>query len=393
MSGRATRRLAWGLFSLAVLLAAGGLGLGIARGVVSSNALAAFIPTLGAGSVGAVLASRLPRNPLGWIFLAAALAAASDGFATEYGIRALRLESGSLPAAGVVVWLLSWFWIPTFGTMLVFVFLLFPEGRLASERWRPLARFGAAAIVLLTLDFALAPGPIREFPEQDNPIGIEAAGGLLSVLQPPLFAALTLAVLASAASLFMRLRDARGEARQQLRWFALAAAITGVLVPTTGPFWNVWAPARFLTFAALSGMAIAVAVAVLRYRLYDLDLVIRRTVVYGALTAALAAAYLGTVLVLQLALSPVTQDSDLAIAGSTLAVAGLFRPLRARIQQLVDRRFYRSHYDAARTVEAFGARVRDEVELDSLSAALRGVADDTMQPAHVTLWLREPERA
>jgi hypothetical protein len=393
VSARAASRLAWALFGLAVALATTGLALGAARDVISTNALAALIPAVGAGGVGAVLASRLPRNPLGWIFIAAALAASYDGFATEYGIRGLRVDPGSLPAVEVVVWLVSWFWIPTFGTMLVFVFLLFPEGRLASPTWRPLAWLGGVTIALLVLGRALSPGPLREFPEQDNPIGIGGAGGLLDTLEAPLLAALLLAVLASWASLFVRLRSARGEARQQLKWFAFAAVVLAVLVTTVGPLWSSWAPARFLIFAALFGMVVAVAVAVLKYRLYDLDLVIRRTVIYGALTALLAGAYLGLVLVFQAALSPLAQESDLAIAASTLAVAALFRPARSRIQALVDRRFYRRRYDAGRTAEAFGHRLRDEVELDALSLALRGVAAETMEPAHVSLWLRERKRA
>jgi amino acid transporter len=193
--------------------------------------------------------------------------------------------------------------------------------------------------------------------------------------------------LAAIGSIVVRFRRSRGVERQQLKWVTAAAALLLLLLPVSG---------ETLGFAALLlgflVIAVAVAVAMLRYRLYDIDVVINRALVYGALTATLAAAYLAVVLLLQLALGPLTEDNGLAIAGSTLGVAALFRPARARIQHAVDRRFYRRKYDAAQTVERFGARLRDEVELDSLSAELRGVVAETMQPAHVSLWVREAAR-
>jgi hypothetical protein len=388
VTSRRATWLGWSLFALAALLALGGLSLAIARGSVSTSAAGVLMPAFGLGGVGAAIASRRPRNPLGWMFCASAIAAGLSGFSVEYGIRGLRIDPGSLPAVDAVTWVANWYWIPSLGGTGVFLFLLFPDGRLPSRRWRPVAWGGGAVIALAALAFALRPGPIQEFPEQPNPLGVEAAEGLIRTVDGLLIGLVALAVLVSAASLPARLRRARGRERQQLKWFAAAAAAVALTLAVPGPLWDVWAPARLFVFASMTGLAVAVGVAVLRYRLYDIDVVINRTLVYGALTATLAGAYVVLVLLLQLLLSPLTEESDLAIAGSTLAVAGLFRPARGRIQAVVDRRFFRSRYDAVKTLEGFGARLRDEVELDSLSAELRSVVGKTMQPAHVSLWLR-----
>jgi hypothetical protein len=204
--------------------------------------------------------------------------------------------------------------------------------------------------------------------------------------------ALFLAILLGAVALVARFRRSRGDERQQLKWFAGAGALFALacVIAVSPWFGSSDTTGQLLILLAFAAIPIAAGVAILKYRLYDIDLVIRRTLVYGVLTAVLVAAYLGGVLLLQLALSPLTEQSDLAIAGSTLAVAALFRPARRRVQALVDRRFYRRRYDAARTLESFGARLRAEVELDSMSAELRSVVSETMQPVHISLWLRTP---
>ena len=223
-----------------------------------------------------------------------------------------------------------------------------------------------------------------------NPIGVSSP--LVDLLQGLAVLALLIGVFGSSASLIVRFRRSRGEQRQQMKWLALAGAVAAATLPIAVVLWDVIGEtaANGAIMLSVLGLPVATGVAILRYRLYDIDVVINRTLVYGALTATLALAYLGSVLLLQLALRPLTESSNLAIAASTLAVAALFRPARTRIQEAVDRRFYRRKYDAARTLERFGTRLRDQVALDNLSGELRTVVAETMQPAHVSLWLRTP---
>jgi hypothetical protein len=233
-------------------------------------------------------------------------------------------------------------------------------------------------------------GRIEDFPQVMNPIGVSSP--LLDLLQGLAVLGLLIGVFGSSASLIARFRRSRGEQRQQMKWLALAGAVAAATLPIAVVLSDVIGvtAANGAIMLSVLGLPVATGVAILRYRLYDIDVVINRTLVYGALTATLAAAYLGSVLLLQLLLRPLTADSNLAIAGSTLAVAALFRPARARIQAAVDRRFYRRKYDAARTLERFGTRLREQVALDNLSGELRTVVVETMQPAHVSLWLRMP---
>ena len=388
MSARGAAWLGWSTFGLAALIAAGGVTLVGLRGG-SAATIAGLVTAAGMTAIGALVASSRPGNPIGWIFCAAGVMLALPSFEQEYADWASE-EPGSLPAGAALGWVAQWIWVPALAAVLVFVFLLFPDGRLPSPRWRPVALLGAATAALFVAEQALRPGSLDNSPAYENPVGVDGLGDAIRFAEYPTLAAFGVAVVASIASLPLRLRRARGDERRQLKWFAYGAAVAGVCVLIGGPLWTSVPGLRILVPAGLMALTLSVLIGILRHRLYDIDVVINRTLVYGALTAALVAAYVGSVLLLQLVLSPLTEESDLAIAGSTLAVAALFRPARARIQGLVDRRFYRRRYDASRTLEGFAARLRDEVELDAISADLRGVVGETMQPAHVSLWLRTP---
>ena len=387
-------RLAWGLcgFATAATLLVAVLRILIAGAShevpadleVGTGDLVWPLVVLGFAFVGALVASRRPGNAVGWIFCAGAVAFSVAGVAESYAVYTLFADPGGLLGAGeTMAWLSVWVWVLG-GVPLIILFpLLFPTGKLLSPRWRPVVVLALAAMVSLSVGIAFAPGRFDDLSEVENPYGVGgAAGDVFSAMQGLGWLLLILSLIASATSLVLRFRRARGVERLQLKWVAAAS----VVLVASFLLWEVWegiAPLGILT------MVLAAGIAILRYRLYDIDVVINRTLVYGALTATLALTYLGSVLLLQLALSGITEGSGLAVAASTLAVAALFRPARARIQEGVDRRFYRHKYDAQRTLEGFSARLRDQVDLAALSRDLSGVVRETLQPAHVTLWLRE----
>jgi hypothetical protein len=342
---------------------------------------------LGFGLVGALIATRQPRNPIGWVFCAGALAFGLSGVGESYAIYGLFADPGGpLEGGRTMAWFSTWVWVPGGIALVLFFPLLFPSGRLLSARWRPVAAMAIVGAAFLSVGIAFSPGRFDDFPQVENPYGVAGtAGDVFGAFQSLGWLLLVVCLVASATSLVLRFRRARGVERLQLKWVAAAS----VVLVASFLLWEVW---EGLVPLGMGAMVVAAGIAILRYRLYDIDVVINRTLVYGMLTATLAGAYVGSVLLLQLALSPLTEESDLAIAGSTLAVAALFRPARTRIQSAVDRRFYRRRYDAARTLEGFGARLRDQVDLDELGGELRDVVADTMEPAHVSLWLREVPR-
>ncbi len=383
-ASRRRARIAWALCAAAFATVAVGLVVGYSDPAYKSY----FIPiALPFSAVGALLASQRPKYPIGWLFLAFGVGAALNFVAEQYAHRALVTDPGSLLGAGLVASFAAHARYALFG-FLVFSLLLFPSGRLPSPRWR----WVAYAAVSLYVGLAIS-GPFdSQFLHDDIPQAEPLVRGTIDEVATNVFGVLVVlnvfVLLVSGASLLLRLRSARPDERQQIRWFVFGVAFVMFALPI--PIW-VLGHGEFAMFL-LPIIPAAAGIAILRYRLYDIDVVINRTLVYGALTATLAATYLGSVLLFQLALSGLTQDSGLAVAGSTLAVAALFRPARTRIQEAVDRRFFRRRYDAARTLESFSARLRDQVDLAALDAELRGVVAETMQPAHVSLWLREAPR-
>jgi hypothetical protein len=282
-------------------------------------------------------------------------------------------------------WIGEWIWLLGIGPVATFGLLLFPTGRLPSPRWRPVARLAAASLAFAVVALACQPGRL-EGTDIENPFGIP---GLPHWLGTAAWVSLLASAAASMASLRARYRAGDALERRQLKWLLYAAALVAAGVLVTAPFEALFGAAgvdaqNATITLTLATVPVAMGIAILRHGLYDIDLVIRRTLVYAVLTATLGATYLTSVLLIGLAVG----HSGFAVAVSTLAVAALFRPALARIQAVVDRRFYRRRYDAARTLEAFGGRLREELDLEALAADLRHVVEDTVQPAHVSLWLR-----
>jgi hypothetical protein len=335
--------------------------------------------------VGSVITIRRPRNAIGWIFCASgllwAVGAAADGYAA-YGLGSPRV---SLPGAEVMAWLGSWTWAPPLGVLLTFLFLLFPDGRLPSRRWRPVAWLAAAATAGITMAFAFGQRTLEGHPGIPNPFGVPGATALEAafLLLPPVS-------LAAAVSLLLRFRRATGEARQQLKWFAAGAGVAAlsVLASVLLGIAGADAIANAVVLGGIACLPVATGVAILRYRLYDIDRLLNRTLVYGLLTAGLGTCYVAGSLMFALVAGAGSDPPSWLVAAATLAAAAVFRPARGRIQLAVDRRFNRRRYDAAKTIEAFSARLRDELDLDSLEAELLAVVDQTMEPTRATLWLR-----
>jgi hypothetical protein len=339
-----------------------------------------------AATVGAVLASRRPRHPVGWLLLAQVASNLATGAAAQYLAWGL-LPGGPLPATRAV----ALFYPASAGgglLLLGLVLLLTPTGKLPSPRWRWWARAMVAVPLLLLVLVTLAPGSVDTSQQVlGSPFDFLGLGGGLLVVNQLALAFTTLAVAVCAGSLVVRFRRAQGVERQQLRWVAVAAALLVVAAGAVlvGLAVGATAVVTWAIVAWVAGLPLAIGAAVLRYRLYDLDRIVSRTLAYGLLTLLLGLGYAGVVLGLGRLLP---QDSSLVVAGATLAVAAAFQPARRRIQQAVDRRFNRRRYDAAQTIQAFSARLRQQVDLDTLTTELLAVVDQTMQPTQASLWLR-----
>jgi hypothetical protein len=351
--------------------------------------------------VGALIASRRPQNPIGWLCLVDGLLWTTTNMLDYHSLYGMA-SPGSVPFPEVLAGVNHWLWVPTVGLLGTYVFLLFPDGRLPSRRWRPLAWLSGVVIASGSLGFMLSPGPLDMPRGIRNPFGLEAAPWV-AVAAYAILPLLPLCMLASALSLVMRYRRSRGDVRQQIKWIAFAASLVALtyLIAIVALFIHpseIWFAAglplwldliEYAALLSITSVPIAIGFAVLKYRLYDIDLIINRTLVYGSLSVTLVLLYFAGIVVLQRVFVALTgEQSTLAVVASTLLIAALFNPLRRRVQAFVDRRFYRSKYDAAKTLEAFSAKLRDETDLVTLSDDLVGVVRETMQPSHVSLWLR-----
>jgi hypothetical protein len=376
---------------LAVFVAGYGVGvpLSVANGKFGqdSSLLLAFAAFM---VVGVVIVAHRPGNAVGWIFSAIGLLTAIGVLATEYAAYAARTRPGSPSGVVLAAWYSSWWWYPTLVLVLVFTPLLFPTGRLLSTRWRPVAVAAAVGTAVIITLSALQPTLQNEDDPVRNPIGLagipDPEEGTLGAV---LLGLLVVCAAAAAISVVLRFRRSQGVERQQLKWFTYAATLmvlftvlSDYLLPQSGVV-----DALYGLVVAL--VPVAAGVAILRYRLYDIDRLINRTLVYTLLSAILGLVYAGVVLILGQVFGGVTQDPPTwAVAGATLTVAALFQPARHRIQAVVDRRFNRRKYDAAKTIQAFSTRLRDEIDLDTLSIELLAVVDQTMESTRVSLWLR-----
>jgi hypothetical protein len=377
-----------GLLALGLVGNAAGAILSAENGRLLQNSGEGLVLTLAFGSflvVGCLLVARRPDNRIGWIFAAVGLLTAAASLAEGYVIYAYVAHPESLPGRVAAAWMFTWIWLPIGMLTVVFPLLLFPTGRSLSPRWRPVTWLAVGVTVGWTVLGALNPLLDVYNGTIPNPIGVAGADPDTGLASTILNGLMQFLLAATIVSLVVRFRRSRGVERQQLKWFAYAgvlvvlAALSTQVVPSLGN----------LPWVMVIALPVAVGIAILRYRLYDIDRLINRTLVYGLLTAILGLGYAGAVLILGQVFGGVREDPpSWAVAGATLAAAALFRPARRRIQALVDRRFNRRKYDAARTVEAFTIRLRDEIDLAAISNELLAVVDQTMKPTQASLWLR-----
>jgi hypothetical protein len=392
MAGNRPSRLAWSLWALALLMLPGvilQLSLNWVGPTDIPFAIGFIAVQLCSATAGAVISSRVPGNAVGWIFLAIGVLLGLLLTMGAYAGLAIAAGHSSLPGGSIAAWIGSWIFVPAAFGLPMFLLLLFPDGRFVSKRWRLVGLLLGLLVAFAAVSMAFEPGLIP--PGIENPLAPGGTAGELFRVLSPVADALALPGFALAvAGLVVRFRRSRGVERQQLKWFAYSAALvglglgTGVFIPE-GPVADL---AFLVGLLALAGLPVAAGIAILRFRLYDIDVIVNRTLVYGPLTVSVVATYVGSVVSLQYVLRALSGGgSQLAIVASTLAIAALFNPLRRRIQGFVDRRFYRSKYDAAKTLEDFSARLRGEMDIDSLSEDLTSVVRETLQPAHVSLWL------
>jgi hypothetical protein len=333
------------------------------------------------------IASRHPRNTIGWLFCSVGLIEGINSLAGGYAEYWLASSSGIRTLGETAAWFSSWSWVVLVGLPTTFLLLLFPDGRLPSPRWRTAAWCAGLGTTGFVVSYAFDAGPLEDFPQIVNPYGIDSPiVGIVGYTG----SVVAVGSMVAAVSLIVRLRGAGRVERQQIKWLAYGGAVVvgTILVAGVISIWSATVSTVIISLALLV-LPISTGIAIVRHRLYDIDLLINLTLVYGTLTATLILFYVGGVVSIQYAFRSLTRGkSQLAIVASTLAIAALFDPLRRRIQSFIDRRFYRRKYDIRKTLQTFSATLRDETDLDALDAELLGVVRETMQPAHVSLWLR-----
>lgn len=387
MKRQTAPRLAWLLFAVSVALSIAAVLLGTlpTRQPFEIEALGYGLAIMVFPATGALIVSRQRRSVIGWLLIIGGLGGALNVFLSSY-----VTTFSVLPGRQWLAWIAQWIWAGFLAPTLL-VLQLFPDGSVLTRRWRLLVWLTLGAFALVALGMALSPGPFADYPHIRNPFGIEALRGTPIEDGGIAWTLVIAAIVLSAASLVVRYRRSSGERRQQLKWVAFAAAVlaTGWILAAFTFQFGLSTLGNILIGLGLLALPISIGVAILKHRLYDIDLVINRTLVYGALTLMLGSVYVAGVVGLGSLVRSITgqKNNSLVIAASTLAVAALFRPARRRVQGFIDRRFYRRKYDAVRTLEDFSSRLREQVDLEALVGELVGVVQETMHPAHVSLWL------
>jgi hypothetical protein len=386
--------LAWSTPLIATVLVSAAVGLFLTRPAevaitVFTDPLLAAPSTLAAAMVAAFIVWRSPGNAVGWAVSAIAILFAISNFSDQYAMR-WRAVPADFPAGLWFAWLIQWMWFVPVMLLIGFLPLVFPNGRPLTPRWRPALLLMALATLAASVFGALPAGPMAGLAGHDNPVGF-IPETVVPLLVVPVAASLFGAALVAVGSLVVRFRRATDIERQQLKWLVYAVVLvvicffTSAFAFLTGRASDT-ATAVFLLSLGL--IPLAIGIAILRYRLYDIDLLINRTIVYAVVSATLLATYITGVAAFQFVLSPFIAGSPIAVAGSTLGVVALFQPVRSRIQNLVDRRFFRQRYDAERTLDLFSDRLREHVDIDMLERELVAVVGATIQPSHVSVWLR-----
>ncbi|MBI2724603.1 MAG: hypothetical protein HYX50_06020 [Chloroflexi bacterium] len=384
------RALAWTMWAAAVLFTAAGLLLlaaSLDAPVPDSWGFRGFTSlfALTFSNMGMLILSRR-ANTVGWILLTVGFASGLQVFAEEYAIYGLLWRPGSLPGAIYFAWYGSWIWAIAVSATAVFLPLLFPDGKLSTRSARVIAIAATIDLVLLVGGLALLRGPLNNSPFAENPFGIVDLDEATLIL--PLFGSMVVLALAATLTIVARYRRTRGAEREQIKWLAYGFGVLAVGMVISALTQQESKLGQYALIGAMLAIPFTTGIAIRRYRLYEIDVLINRTLVYGATSALLGATFLAAVIALQALLRPLTGGSEIAVAASTMLTLAAFQPLRGRVQDGVDRRFYRSRYDAARTLDSFAGRLRNEVNVDQLRNDLLDVIGETVRPAHAGVWLR-----